>query len=270
MRKVELAGARETMLATLYGRALDARSKHPILGDDTAVAAVESIDYDFRKPKMTAMSAAGVAMRGLLLDTWAKEFLADHGDATVLHLACGLDTRVHRVDPPSIVQWFDLDYPEVIQLRRELLPGRPGYQTLEASVTDDGWLTQVPADQPTLVVAEGLTMYLTEEQVRRLVERVTSHFPSGQLMFDAYSTRAIGMQRRVPAVRNAGATLHWGLDDPRLLESWVEGLTLVEERTSWQVPGWNRLPWHLRLLMGAVAGIPRFKKIGWIARYRFQ
>ena len=77
------------------------------------------------------------------------------------------------------------------------------------------------------------------------------------------------MQHRVPAVRNAGATLHWGLDDPRLLEQWGDGLTLATKRTSWQVPGWDRLPRRLRLVMGAFAGLPPFREIGWILRYRF-
>src|SRR5690606_620357 len=113
VERIEFTGARETMLATLYGRADDARAARPILGDEAAAAAVERIAYDFRKPRMSAMSAAGVAMRALLLDTWTREFLADHPEATVLHLACGLDTRVYRVDPGPGVHWYDVDYPDV-------------------------------------------------------------------------------------------------------------------------------------------------------------
>lgn len=269
MEKVEFTEARETMLATLYGRALDARSARPILGDDAAVAAVDRIDYDFRKPKMNAMTAAGVAMRALQLDTWAKEYLATQPSATVLHLACGMDTRVYRVDPSPDAHWYDVDFPDVIELRRRLLPDRPGYHTIGTSVTDADWLEQVPSDQPGLVVAEGLTMYLTEEQGRQLVERVTSHFPTGQLVFDAYSKRAIRMQSRVPAVKNSGATLHWGIDRPRQLESWHDGLTCLTAKSSWDAPGWEKLPAHLRLPMRAMAHLPGFRHIGWLLRYQF-
>ncbi len=112
--KITLTGAQETMLATLYGRALDSRSPNSILHDDEADKAVQRIDYDFRKTGIKGTSAAGVALRAKQLDEWTSEFLAHHKEATVLHLACGLDTRVQRLHPPSSVRWLDVDHPEVI------------------------------------------------------------------------------------------------------------------------------------------------------------
>lgn len=267
--KVAFTQARETLLATLYGRALDSRSKNPVLGDHAAAEAVERIDYDFRKPRMTAMSAAGVAMRARLLDVWTREFLADHRQAVVLHLACGLDTRVFRVDPGPGVRWFDVDYPDVIELRRRLLPDRDEYRTIGTSVTDDGWLDQVPADRPAIVVAEGLTMYLTKAEGRQLITRLTDHFPGGQLVFDVYGTRGIRIQKWVPAVKQSGATLHWGVDDPHELEAWHEGLTCMTAIDSFDVPGADQLPRSTRLLLRACAAFPLFKNIGQVLRYRF-
>lgn len=270
VEKVTLSGAPETMLATLYGKALDSRTSDPILGDHHADRAVRRIDYDFRRTGMTPTSAAGVALRARQLDDWTGEFLAAHARATVLHLACGLDTRAQRLAPSPSVRWVDVDYPDVIELRRRLLPDPPGdYRMLGASVTDDGWLEEVPADRPTVAVFEGLTMYLRKQDGKRLIQRITTRFPSGQLLFDCYGTLGIRMQKLVPAVRRAGATLHWGVDDPRELEAWHEGLRCLDALRSVDMPGLDRLPRSGQRQMRILARIPGLRDVGKILRYEF-
>ncbi|MDI3419314.1 class I SAM-dependent methyltransferase [Streptomyces luteolus] len=269
--KITLTGAQETMLATLYGRALDSRSPRSVLHDDEAARAVRRIDYDFRKTGVKGASAVGVALRARQLDDWTREFLADQPSATVLHLACGLDTRVHRIAPPPSVRWIDVDFPEVIELRGRLLsePDGVDYRVIGSSVTEEGWLEQVPADRPTVAVFEGLSMYLREGEARRLIQGVTARFPSGRLLFDVYGSAGIRLQKWVPAVRNAGATLHWGVDDPQALESWAPGLTLLDSVRSVEVPGLDHLPPSGRLGMRLLARIPVMRDVGRMLRYGF-
>jgi O-methyltransferase involved in polyketide biosynthesis len=269
--KITLTGPPETLLATLWSRALDSRSPRPILGDVEADRAVQRIDYDFRKAGINAGTAAGVALRARTLDRWTRGFLAAEPEATVLHLACGLDTRVHRISPPPSVRWVDVDHPEVIALRERLLPppSAADYRTIGASVTDDGWLDAVPADRPTVAVFEGLTMYLREEEGNALIQRVTARFPRGELLFDCYGPLGIRLQKLVPAVRNSGSTLHWGIRDPRALESWHEGLVCVEDLPSVALPGNDELPRGSRVAMRILALLPGFRDIGRILRYRF-
>jgi len=268
--KITLSGTQETMLATLYGRALDSRSARSVLGDHTAQEAVELVNYDFAKTGMTGTTAVGIALRAKQLDDWATEFLAEHQEATVLHLACGLDTRVHRLAPPASVRWLDVDYPDVIDLRRRLLPRPPGnYEMVASSVTEEAWLREVPDDQPVLAVFEGLTMYLYEEENKHLVQRIAERFPSGQLLFDVYGPLGIRLQKKVPAVRNAGAELHWGLDDPHEVETWHEGLTLLDAVRSVDMPGTDAMPVSGRMSMKVMAHLPGFKDVGRILRYRF-
>ncbi|HBY99418.1 MAG TPA: hypothetical protein DEP84_36685 [Chloroflexi bacterium] len=126
--KVHFTTEKETMLMTLYGRALQSRSKDPILQDKWAEDAVNRIDYDFGKLKMREHRTLLIAIRAKQLDLWTTRYLADHPNATVLHLGCGLDSRIYRIDPPASVRWFDVDYPEVIELRRRLYPERAGYR----------------------------------------------------------------------------------------------------------------------------------------------
>lgn len=268
--KVTLTGAPETMLATLYARALDSRAPRSILHDAAAAPAVERIDYDFRRAGITPTTAAGVALRGRQLDDWTTDFLAAHPEATVLHLACGLDTRAQRLATGPSVRWIDVDHPEVVALRERLLPPPPGdYRMVGASVTDDGWLEAVPADRPTVAVFEGLTMYLQKEDGRRLIERITGRFPSGQLLFDCYGTIGIRLQRLVPAVRNSGAILHWGIDDPHEIENWHDGLALLDALRSVDMPGLDLLPPVGRLQMRVLALLPKLRDVGRILRYRF-
>lgn len=268
--KITFTGAPETMLATLYSRALDSRARNSILHDHEAARAIQRIDYDFRRTGINATSAAGVALRGKQLDDWTAEFLAAHQEATVLHLACGLDTRVQRLAPPPSVRWFDVDYPEVLELRERVLPAPAGdYRMIGASVTGEGWLDEVPADRPTVAVFEGLTMYLHKQEGKRLIQRITARFPSGRLLFDGYGTIGIRLQKLVPAVRNAGVTLHWGIDDPHEIEGWHDGLECLDALRSVDMPGLDKLPTAGRWVMRVLAHLPTLRDIGRIMRYRF-
>ena len=182
--RVDLSGAPQTMLATLYAKALDADFKEPILGDRFAKQIVERIDYDWKKTTITPRRAPSVATRSAHFDAWTNQFLVAHPHAVVLHVGCGLDSRFLRLQPGPGVEWYDVDYPEVAALRSQLYPAAERYHVVAASVTDPGWLADIPAGRPGLMVGEGLTMYLTEQDGIALLRRVVGHFGSGELQFD--------------------------------------------------------------------------------------
>src|SRR5690349_2067410 len=147
--KVDLSGAPQTMLATFYAKALDAGLPRPILGDQLAREIAERIDYDWSKTSITAARSPAVTTRTAHFDRWTAQFLAVHPEAVVLHLGCGLDGRFFRLRPGPGVLWYDIDYPEVAQLRERLYPSAERYQVLAASVTDPDWLPDIPAERPT-------------------------------------------------------------------------------------------------------------------------
>jgi O-methyltransferase involved in polyketide biosynthesis len=268
--KITFTGAQETMLATLYGRALDSRLANSVLHDTAADRVVSRIDYDFRKTRVQGTTAIGIAIRAKQLDVWTQQFLGAHPSATVLHLACGLDTRVQRLAPDASVRWIDLDMPDVISLRSRLLPSPAGdYRMVAASVTSSDWLSDVPADRPAVAVFEGLSMYLSPADGEQLIRRICQRFPSGQLLFDCYGSLGIKLQKFVPAVRNAGATLSWGIDDPYSLESLYDGLTCLDALRSVDMPYLDRLPVSGRLGMRLMAHLPALRDVGRILRFRF-
>ena len=243
--KVTFTAERETALITLYGKARQSASADPILPDPWAEAAVRRIDYDFSKLNVRDYESRIIAVRATEFDRLVARFIAERPDSVVVGLGCGLDSRAFRVDPPATVCWFDVDYPDMIALRRRLYPERPGYTMLGSSVAELGWLDAIPGDRPAMVVAEGLVMYLTEATMRLLLNGLTGHFKSGRIAFDAWNSLSLrGAQRR--GIKGTGATFGWAIDDPRsittldphlVLEREIGAVDLIAYR---RMPGWSR------------------------------
>ncbi|WP_040840678.1 class I SAM-dependent methyltransferase [Nocardia brevicatena] len=242
-----------TNLGTLYLRACESRSPQPVLGDDAAAEAVNRIDYDWARMHRYMRPGANqwlVALRATQLDTWSSDFLGRHPNAVVLHLGCGMDTRAFRLHPPPDVRWFDVDRPNVIGLRRKLYNERDVYRMIGSSVTDADWPAEIPTDRPTLIVAEGLLMYLHEPEVRTLLHRLTDRFAGGELLFDTLSP--IGP--RLSKVFSKGIVT-WGVHDARELERWNPRLRVLEQTSA--LAGYERIPSSLpRLLYRLIYATP--------------
>jgi O-methyltransferase involved in polyketide biosynthesis len=267
--KVTLTKEKETLLITLYGKAEESRLPDSLLKDHFAAEAVSRIDYDFSRLRVRYSDMIGLAMRAHLFDSWTRAFIAKHPDATVVHLGCGLDSRVFRLDPPAGVRWFDLDFPEVIALRRRLYPTRPGYHLIASSVTDSIWLDVVPKDRPAMIIAEGLLPYLGEEEVPRLFKRLTAHFLHGEVAFDGYSQTGLRLLRLNPSIRATGAELHWSIDDPHELEGQVPRLRFVSEYVADDPKLLARFPWPMRVTLILFQAIPTLRRLGRFLHYRF-
>jgi O-methyltransferase involved in polyketide biosynthesis len=267
--KVHLTKEKETMLITLYSRALHSRSKDPVLHDPWAEQAIDHVDYDFGSIKLSKIEPLAIAIRAKQFDTWVCEWIVDNPESTVLHLGCGLDSRVFRVDSPPTVRWFDVDYPEVIDLRRQLYPERPGYRMLGSSLLEPGWLEEVPGDLPAMILAEGVMMYLPADGAEMLLARLAGHFPSGRMAFDALSTRGARMAGADKAVSATGATFGWGLDDPNDVKKFAPKLELIAELSTPQFAGHERLPLALRAIARAMEPFPKLRRLNRLLLYRF-
>jgi len=266
---VDLSGAAQTMLATLYLKALDADFDRPVLGDRYAKEAVSRLDYDFREIGITARWAPLITVRTAQYDIWARQFLAVHQQCTVVHLGCGLDSRVFRLDPGPDVQWYDVDYPAVIALREKIFPTRPRYQFIATSATDQSWLDQIPADRPVLLLAEGISMYLTEDEGVALLRRVVDHFPSGELQVDFYNWLAIKSQKSHTLVRRTGSTLYWAVNSPQDILSRVPGVRLLIAVTFFDASTFRRASATYQLSRRLVRVVPPARKMLQYHRYAF-
>ncbi len=182
---VALTGVPETLLWTLYHRALEAGRPDPVLVDPMAVDLVESIDYPFQRHfGANAGLGQGQALRARRFDIEVHRFLAQHPDGTVVALGEGLETQFWRVDNGR-VHWLSVDLPETIEVRQRLLPAAPRLGTYAGAAQDGGWTERVDASRGVLITAQGLLMYLRPGQVRRLIADCAERFPGGALIFDA-------------------------------------------------------------------------------------
>jgi len=257
------------MLATLYAKALDADAPHSILSDHYAKAAVARIEYDWETTTIGARRAPSVAVRSAHFDNWTRQFLAVHRESVVLHVGCGLDARVYRLDPDEGVRWYDIDYPDVIALRERVYPGRMNYRMLPASVTDPSWLADIPAGRPVLLLGEGLTMYLTKDDGLALLRRVVDGFGSGELQFDAFSGFAIRTQWINSVVRRSGSRLRWGIDGPGDILDAIPGVRLLACESAFDSDTWDLVPPLFRRVGRAMAAVPALRNMSQYHRYAF-
>lgn len=268
--KIHFTQEKETNLLMLYAKAVQSQWQNPIMPDPWAEEAIRHIDYDFSKERWNKIwNKSGsmiVAIRARNFDLLTASYLADHPEATVLHLGCGLDTRVFRVDPPASVNWFDVDYPDVIEVRRKLYPERPGYRLIGTSLEHLHWLDEVPVERHALIVAEGVLMYLSEGNVKALLNALTRHFPGGQMVFDAVNSWAV---RKNSNVAGTGASFKWAVDDPQDIKKLEPELDLIKEFKSPQLVAYSRLPLAMRALVRGMDLFPAMRNNWRLLLFRF-
>jgi O-methyltransferase involved in polyketide biosynthesis len=242
--KIRLTKEQETLLIPLYAKA----QVNPILRDEKARQILDEATYDFQALKVPEKTAVTLRIRAKQLDLYTQEFLTAHPNARVLHLGCGLDSRCLRVQH-SGAAWFDLDLPDVIELRKKFYAETDRDQMIASSVTDLQWVDSIPMDaRPVFIVAEGLLMYLPPSEVKNLIRCLHERFPGSHLVFDAFSLETVKRIQAHPSLQKTGASVRWGLDEGMEIETWADGIRLKEEWFFSQSPEIARLSWFYRLM----------------------
>jgi O-methyltransferase involved in polyketide biosynthesis len=246
--RVRLGAVQETLFIPLAARARETGRKHPVLRDPKAVEMVRSIDYDTAKYGPGAGGPVTV-LRTAIIDFWVRSFLAAHPAATVVEIGTGLNTRFERVDNGQ-VHWFDLDLPDTIELRRAFFADTERRRMVAASALDEDWLPAVAQSRgPVFFVADGVLVYLPEDQVMAALARIAGRFPGALIALDTYPRRTFDQQHRLAARKGMDARWAWACDDPRALERF--GLEVVESASFTRPPRAMRgeLPARYRYLM---------------------
>jgi O-methyltransferase involved in polyketide biosynthesis len=232
-QQAQLGAVQETLFITLAARAAESQRKHPVLRDPRAVELLRSIDYDAAKYGAGAGGFVTV-LRTAILDFWVRGFLAAHPGGTVVELGTGLNTRFERVDNGR-VHWLDLDLPDTIDLRRKFFADTGRRRMVAASVLDEGWLPEVARSPgPYFFVAEGVLVYLPQDQVLATLARIAQRFPGALLALDTYPSRTFEQQHRLAARKGMDARWAWACDDPRSLER--SGLEVRQSATLTRPP----------------------------------
>ncbi|MGH3828917.1 MAG: class I SAM-dependent methyltransferase [Pseudonocardiaceae bacterium] len=265
----ELTPAQESLFLTLYLRGLDRGSPDPILGDTVSAEIADKIDYDFTRQKVQYSLVLDLALRTKKLDDLIRAFVAKHPNAVVLDLGCGLDPRVLRCDLPSSTDWYDVDFPVVVGIRKRFLPHAS--HTIGADLTTHGWLDDIPAKRPTMIVADGLMAFLSGHAYQAMTRALTAHFSTGEFAFNAYTPLVMRLGNYSGTFKALHArTAGEGINDPHEPENWGARLVLIEELLLVREPDVAKFPQPLRAFTRLCAHSTRISRHGnRVIRYRF-
>jgi len=218
---IQLKNEMETLIIPLYGKAM--MSKMGIFKDPFAEAAIGKFDYNYSRLKIRNKTQVMLAMRAMIIDDFSKGYIREKPGCLVLHLGCGLDARYMRLGL-HVGMWYDLDFPVVIDLKKQLYGETDSYKYIASSVTDLRWLDGIGAVQnEVLVIAEGLFMYLSENEIKALFSALKSKFRSCTIIFDAFSKFTAKSMKNHPSLEKTGASIKWGVDEPKEIEGYTKG-----------------------------------------------
>ena len=206
-------GVNKTLYIPLYGKSYVSK-RGIILEDKTAEDIWEREGFTLKGKSASKWLAYYMGMRARVFDDWTADMINNHPEAVVLHLGCGLDSRVNRVNKNC--RWFDIDFPEVIDERCKYFSGSDNYTMLSADLSKKGALDGVSGSSA-IVVMEGISMYLTLDELKQLFAELNARFDRIFLLMDCYSVFAAKMSKIKNPINDVGVTRVYGLDDPALL-----------------------------------------------------
>lgn len=214
----------KTLYIPLYGKAYVSR-KGIILRDPKAEEIWTKAGFPLKGKSKSKWLAYYIGMRSAVFDRWLKRRMEEVPDAVILHIGCGLDSRVERVGTNGH-RWFDVDFPDVIAERKRYYRETEYYQMIGADVKSSDWLEALPAGSA-IVAMEGVSMYLRPDELQETLEQIAAHFENVHLLTDCYTEFAAKASKVKNPINDVGVTLVYGLDDPKSLEG--KGLTFVCE-----------------------------------------
>lgn len=279
---VPLSDVSSTMLLTLYCHARASLASHPLIDDPESVRIWQTLRPELEGSSdalvkrllggsLPELAVGYISTRARRFDRYVADFLRQEPDGVVVSLGCGLDPRFARIDN-GLVRFFDLDLPEVIGLKRRFLTETDRYRMIPDSATGSGWLDQFPGVPGTqvLFLAEGLFMYLPEDEVKALVLRLQARFPGCELVCEMFNRRwldpkvawIVRAKLRSQLGFGPDATFRFGIRKRDELEQWGPGIRLLDDWSVLDEPyadiGWPT--WF--------AGIRFFRTTQWVVHYR--
>ena len=231
--KVKVTGVPETMIQTLYARAKETKKNDAKIKDDIAVEIVGKLDYDFSKAENDKTMGSGVIARTIVLDDMVEQYLNEHPDTIVVNIGCGLDTRCYRMKGKYSL-WYNFDLPETIDIRSRFLEEKGPIYQIAKSAMDITYTDSITYnDENVLVIVEGLSMYLSEADVKKIFSIIKKSFKTATVMIETMSPFFV-KHIKEKSIEGSNAKFKWGVKKGRELEkiipqfTWKKDVSLVE------------------------------------------
>lgn len=235
---IEKNTVQETLIIPLFGRLVCSERFPELFSDPEARRIRDALDYDFAEKRRKMESPAGlfgaleVAQRQYDLRCEVEAYLKAHPRAAVVNLGCGLDDTFTKCDN-GLCRGYNIDFPDVIQVRNELLPPGERETNLACDLNDYGWMERIDAQEGAIFFAAGVFYYFRTEDVRRLFDAMARRFPGGALAFDACNQRGAKLMRKT-WLKEAGITdvsAFFSLEDEGVLRGWSDGFAAVTAKS---------------------------------------
>lgn len=205
----------KTLYIPLYGKALVSK-KGIILRDEKAEEIWEKEQFPLKGKSKSKWLAYYMGMRSAVFDNWVKAKITEYPDAVVLHLGCGLDSRAQRVD--GALQWFDVDFPAVIAERKRYYTETERYRLLAADIKEPALIDLLPQAERAIVILEGVSMYLTNAELRQTLHNLTIRFSHLSVLVDCYTPFAAKMSKIKNPINDVGVSQVFGVENSSVLE----------------------------------------------------
>lgn len=207
----EVEKSHRTLFIPLYGKARVSR-KNIILSDPIAEKIWEKEAFPVKGKSGSKWLAYNMAMRARIFDEWTDSMIEQDPGALVLHIGCGLDSRCQRVkNHPKL--WLDCDFPDVISMRRRYYEETSTYQMHELNASDPEQVRALPDSNNVIVILEGISMYLTNEQLRAFLAVLQEKYKSVHILMDIYTVFGAKASKYKNPINDVGVTTVYGIDD---------------------------------------------------------
>ena len=235
---IEKNTVQETLIIPLFGRVVCSKHFPELFSDPEAKRICDSLDYDFDGKRKKMESSAGlfgaleVAQRQYDLRCEAEMYLKDHPRAAVVNLGCGLDDTFSKVDN-GLCKGYNIDLPDVIKVRNELLPSGDRETNLACDLKDTDWMNGIDASDGAVFFAAGVFYYFRTADVKKLFTAMAQKFPGGVLAFDSCNERGAKLMRKT-WLKEAGITdvsAFFSLEDEAELKGWSDRFASVTARS---------------------------------------
>ena len=235
---IEKNTVQETLVIPLFGRLVCSERFPELFSDPEAKRICDSLDYDFADKRKKMESAAGlfgaleVAQRQYDLRCEVVSYLRDHPEAAVVNLGCGLDDTFSKVDNGKC-RGYNIDLPDVIGVRNELLPAGELERNLACDLNDFSWMDEIEASHGAVFFAAGVFYYFKTEDMKKLFCAMAEHFPSGVIVFDACNERGAGLMRKtwLKEARITDVSAFFSLEDETALTGWSDRFASVTAKS---------------------------------------
>ena len=217
----------KTLYIPLYGKSYVSK-KGLFIDDKKAEEIWEAEGFSLKGKSKSKWLAYYMGVRSAVFDEWLKQKMADAPDAVVIHIGCGMDSRIMRVGTEN-QKWYDVDFSEVIEERKHYYAETNTYKMIAGDARNCGWLMAIPEKKSAIVVMEGVSMYLTVDEMRNLTDNLCAYFESIALLVDAYTSFAAKMSKRRNPINDVGVTEVYGIDEPQAYQT--DELAFVKEHT---------------------------------------